>query len=240
MKKTLSIFTLIIFATLSVKAEDINWLASYDEALAAAKSENKNIYVLITAPSWCIWCTRLEENVLSKDEFKRYINDNYIPLMLLDKVDGKRNPELDNFDFSGYPSVFLYDGQGRYIDNIYTQDPVQMLASVAKYKEARGKFRPKLADLILPQKYTFTADGGGEYVNNGNDTWTFNSGGDTVLYKVRSFDYRYLYLSHPSGEHIIALPMKGTDRHIANLVDEKWQWSDLSDVIRIGGDPYFD
>ncbi|MBN2658564.1 MAG: thioredoxin family protein [Spirochaetales bacterium] len=236
-KFVLLIFT---FALSGLFADTVNWLSEYDKALAAAQEEDKNIFVLITAPSWCVWCQRLEENVLSKPEFQSYLTENYIPLKLLDKVDGVRNPELAGFDFSGYPSVFLYDKKGQFIENIYTQDPVAMVNSMRRYKSSQGVFKPLLKDLKLPEKYTFSADGGGEYINRNDGTWYLKTGSETIEYKQMKYDYEYLYLEHARQEHVIALPMKGTDRHMATLQEGNWVWSDLSDVIRIGGDPYFD
>ncbi|MBB6479823.1 thioredoxin family protein [Spirochaeta isovalerica] len=235
------IFSIIFILLLSgLFADTVNWYSDYDMALAAAESEGRNIFVLITAPSWCIWCQRLEENVLSKPEFQSYLTENYIPLKLLDKVNGARNPELDNFDFSGYPSVFLYDSKGQYIENIYTQDPVAMVGSMKRYKDSEGVFKPLLKDLQLPEKYTFAADGGGEYINRNNGTWILKTGAEEIEYKQMKYDYEYLYLEHARQEHVIALPMKGTDRHMATLQEGNWVWSDLPDVRRIGGDPYFD
>lgn len=236
---------LFLFISASMTAESqVTWYTEFDEALAVAQAEKKNVFVLITAPSWCIWCTRLEENVLSKDHFQDYQSENYISLKLLDKIGGVRNPELEHFDFSGYPSVFLYDYEGRFIQNIYTQDPEVMLASMSKYREAEGKFRPLLKDLLLPEKFTFTDKGGGEYINEGNKTWTLKSGGEDILYKQTRYDFDYIYLElismDPDSIHVIALPMKGSDSHIAHLVDEKWKWSDLGNVRRVGGDPYFE
>ena len=232
---------MILISLQSLFADTVTWYSEYNKALAAAEKENKNIFVLITAPSWCIWCERLEENVLSKPEFQRYLSANYIPLKLLDKINGKANPELANFDFSGYPTVYLYDSKGGYIQNIYTQDPAQMLASMAKYRTAKGKVRPMLENLILPDKYTFSADGGGEYVNNGDGTWTLKvNGSKDVIYDQTKFDFDYLYIQNPGDLHVIALPMHGTDRHKASLVDDQWVWTDLPEVKRIGGDPYFD
>ncbi len=245
MKRQILIFLLIILAGFSIGAQStVNWYTEYDKALEAAVAEDKNIFVLITAPSWCVWCTRLEENVLSKEYFQKYQSEHYISVKLLDNIDGKRNSQLDNFDFSGYPTVFLYDSQGRFIKNIYTQDPDAMLASMSNYKEAKGVFRPLLKDLKLPEKYTFAGNSGGEYINNDDGTWTEKRGGDQNLYRQTQYDFDFVYLELMGGDpdkvHIIALPMKGTDRHRADLVDDKWVWSDLDDVVRIGGDPFFD
>lgn len=245
MKRSIFIILLLISTVFSISAQsEVHWYTEYGKALEAAKAQDKNLFILITAPSWCIWCTRLEGNVLSKEHFKKYQTRHYISLKLLDEINGKRNPQLDNFDFSGYPSVFLYDSQGRFIKNIYTQDPDAMLLSMSNYKEAEGVFRPLLKDLIMPEKYTITENDGGEYVNNGNGTWTEKSGNNEILYKQTQYDFDFIYLELIGGDpekvHIIALPMKGSDRHRADLVDDKWVWSDLEDVIKVGGDPFFD
>jgi thioredoxin-related protein len=245
MKKQFLILVTAVFAIITINAQStVTWYTEYDKALEEARREEKNLFVLITAPSWCLWCTRLEENVLSKEHFQKYQSENFISLKLLDKINGKRNPELDNFDFSGYPSVFLYDNEGRFIKNIYTQESDVMLASMSKYKDAEGKFRPLLKDLKLPEKYTYQDNGGGEYINNGNETWTEKNSDSEVLYRQTRYDFDYIYLELMGGDpdkvHVIALPMNGVDRHKADLIEEKWVWTDLEDVVRIGGDPFFD
>ena len=37
-----------------------------------AKKTNKPIFALFTGSDWCIWCKRLEGEVLSQDEFLKY------------------------------------------------------------------------------------------------------------------------------------------------------------------------
>lgn len=242
MKKT--IISLLIFMTaLSAYAESINWYTEYDKALEAAKEEDKNIFVLITAPSWCIWCVRLEDNVLSKEEFQENLSENYIALKLLDKIDGQRNPELENFQFSGYPTVYLYDAKGGFIESVYTQNPVEMVQSLDSHKNSEGIYKPLIKDLELPVKYTFSDNGGGEYINNHDEgkTWTLKTPDGEKNYILSRYDYSYLYLEEDADDyHVIALPMNGTDRHIAHYRDGEWHWSDLSDVERVGGDEYFD
>lgn len=223
-------FNLMIFT------ENVNWYTEYDKALIAADSENKNIFVLITAPSWCGWCINLENNVLSNKDFQKKLIDNYIALKLLDKVDGKYNPELENFEFTGYPSVYLYDRKGFFIENIYTQDPTAMIQSMIIYKDADGK--PKLSELKLPEKYTFENDGGGSYINNYDSTWTMITPSGEITYIQLKYDYDHIYLGLESGPEYVTLPLKGNKRHLCKLVDDQWIWSELPDVKRFGGDKF--
>lgn len=231
---------LIMFLSFNsiIFTENVHWYTEYDKALIAAESKNKNIFVLITAPSWCGWCIKLEDNVLSNNDFQKTLIDNFIALKLLDKVDGKKNPELDNFEFTGYPSVFLYDNEGNFIEDIYTQDPTKMIKSMISYKDADG--RPKLSELKLPEKYTFENDGGGSYVNNFDSTWTMITTSGEITYIQLKYDYDHIYLGLESGPEYITLPLKGNERHLCKLINNEWIWSELPDVERIGGDIFFD
>lgn len=240
MQKISIVSLLIILCLFPIVSEGVNWYSEYDQALAAAKEEGKNIFVLITAPSWCGWCVRLEDNVLSKPEFQTYLSEHYIPLMLLDVVDGRRNPELRHFDFGGYPSVFLYDADGLYIDNIYTQSLETMMESLVLHKDSTGRFRPRLSELKLPDKFAFLDKEEGEFINNHNGaTWTKKADGQEILYRQGYYDFEFLYLNALSGQYRIALPMRGGMAHIATIEEDQWVWSRLGAVTVIGGDEYF-
>ena len=49
----------------------------YDAALARAKTANTPLFVLFTGSDWCIWCKRLESEVLSKPEFLDFATNAY-------------------------------------------------------------------------------------------------------------------------------------------------------------------
>ncbi len=51
-------------------AHAFKWEKSYKRALAAARETGLPIAVLFTGTSWCGYCVQLENNVLSKPEFK--------------------------------------------------------------------------------------------------------------------------------------------------------------------------
>lgn len=240
-------------------AEPILWYSNYEEAQTAAVEDDKNIFVLITAPSWCVWCVRLEENVLSEEAFQEYLGEHYIALKLLDVVDGMRNPELENFYFKGYPNVSVYDSDKGFVGDVYTQSIDEMLTLLENYKDAQGEFIPLPKDLILPDKYIFQAepdadgtpkskskikteaesDGGGEYLNNHDGTWTLISSEGEYTYLFLDNDYEYLYLERDDNAHYIALSLNGTERLMSAVIDEQFIWLNLSDVQRVGGDEYF-
>ena len=57
-----------------------SWYAHYDDALKAARRENKNILLLLTETEGCSPCKRLEEEVFKKEEFQAYAENNLILL----------------------------------------------------------------------------------------------------------------------------------------------------------------
>lgn len=118
--------------------EKINWVKNYDEGLEIAKKSNKNLFVLITAPSWCYYCKVFENGVLSKSEIQTILNDDFVPVLVLDKVDGRRNPDLARFAFPGFPSVYLYDKDGVRVKDISTSDPSKMLWVLREYADVAG------------------------------------------------------------------------------------------------------
>lgn len=94
----------------------------YDAALARAKSAGTPMFVLFTGSDWCIWCKRLEAEVLSKPEFLDFATNAYV-LAVVDVPSDKskqsaarqrRNAELlEKYGVRGFPTVLLVDGDGR-------------------------------------------------------------------------------------------------------------------------------
>lgn len=144
MKKIFSIsIIVIILLVLSInflpsysssEENGIDWYTSYKDAFDYAKTVNSNVFVLITAPDWCGYCKMLEKNVLSKSKVIKTINENFVPLQILDT-----NPDKKYFDFRGYPSVYVYDDEGNFLADVYTQDPDKLLELLAPYLSSNGE-----------------------------------------------------------------------------------------------------
>jgi thioredoxin-related protein len=96
----------------------VDWVMSYKRGYDEAQEEGKPMFILITAPSWCSPCQRMEEEVFSAEEIADYLNDYFIPVMIPDVVNGERNPELDRFDFPGFPTMFILNSKGKEQDKI--------------------------------------------------------------------------------------------------------------------------
>jgi len=59
----------------------IHWMDYSSEAFVRAKSENKPIFMLITA-AWCYNCQIYEEKTLKKKPVAEFINTHYIPVFV--------------------------------------------------------------------------------------------------------------------------------------------------------------
>lgn len=93
----------------------------YDGALKRAAERGVGTLVLFTGSDWCVWCQRLEKEVLSKPEFLAKAKERYelvycdfpaekeLPKKLAD-----RNKKLaEKYHVSGYPTVIALDKDGR-------------------------------------------------------------------------------------------------------------------------------
>ena len=59
-------------------AEGIEWTPDFAAAKNRAKAEGKDLFILFTGRGWCAHCDILEEEVLSKEEFAKAVNPDYV------------------------------------------------------------------------------------------------------------------------------------------------------------------
>ena len=93
----------------------------FDAALKKAAAENKTVFALFTGSDWCIWCKRLEGEVLSQKAFSDEVCKTFVPVFLdfpsdkslVKEATLKRNRELaKKYSVRGYPTVLLLDAKG--------------------------------------------------------------------------------------------------------------------------------
>ena len=96
----------------------------YDAALARARTAKTQLLVLFTGSDWCVWCKRLESEVLSKPEFLDFATNAYV-LAVVDMPSDKskqsaarqkRNSELvSKFNVRGFPTILLVDSMEKVV-----------------------------------------------------------------------------------------------------------------------------
>ena len=96
----------------------------WDAALKKAAAEKKTVFALFTGSDWCIWCKRLEGEVLSQKAFSDEVGKTFVPVFLdfprdksrVPEAKQKRNRELaEKYAVRGFPTVLLLDAQGKVI-----------------------------------------------------------------------------------------------------------------------------
>ncbi|MFT6961705.1 MAG: protein disulfide-isomerase [Flammeovirgaceae bacterium] len=93
----------------------VEWETNYEEAVAKAKRENKQLLLNFTGSDWCGWCIKLDREVFSKEEFLAYAKDNLVLVKLdfpskkvIPAAEKKQNYGLQSkYDIKGYPSILL-------------------------------------------------------------------------------------------------------------------------------------
>jgi hypothetical protein len=107
----------------------VKWINSYNEALSEAKSSKKNIFVVITAPTWCGACVYLERNVFQKSAVQNVLNNNWVALQVLDS-----SSDQNRFKFSGYPTMIILDPQGKELARVNGRQESAFLNEIKPYE----------------------------------------------------------------------------------------------------------
>ena len=95
--------------------EDLTWYTDMNVASDLAIKEKKPLFLFFTGSDWCGWCTRLQNEVFKKEEFKTWAKENVI-LVELDFP--KRTPQEEALktqnrnlqqllQVRGYPTVWF-------------------------------------------------------------------------------------------------------------------------------------
>jgi len=100
------------------------WIEDFQVALAKADYLQKDLLMLFTGSDWCPYCTRLDNQVLSKDVFRKGASKEFIFVKLdyprtrpQDPRIKAQNQMLNNlftskFDLQGFPTIYLADPKG--------------------------------------------------------------------------------------------------------------------------------
>lgn len=137
-EKTASAGTVSVDSPEWVKGPSEQWHIRIDTALAAARKENKKIFVLTTGSNWCSWCRKLYNDVLSSKTFLDYAAENLI-LVYLDYPRGTKQPEAQRLYnelivaplgiYKGAPAAFILNRDGRMIGRISGYRPLERYMS---------------------------------------------------------------------------------------------------------------
>jgi len=103
------------------QAEGDGWMSDMEAAKKTAAEKNRPILVDFSGSDWCGWCMKLDKEVFSTEQFKKFAADNLV-LVLADfprrkeqsAEQRKANDALaEKYNIEGFPTVLLLDASGR-------------------------------------------------------------------------------------------------------------------------------
>ena len=79
-------YIILIFALLSSLSADFDWPSDYDEAIAKAKVEKKDVYVFIGS-AYCRYCEKMKKTTLSDKDILKRLNKDFVSIYLSRDID---------------------------------------------------------------------------------------------------------------------------------------------------------
>jgi thioredoxin-related protein len=118
MKIAMLITTVFLLLSGNIYADE--WTTDFPKALKTAKKERKLILANFTGSDWCGWCIKLDNEVFSKAEFKKWAKENVIlvkidlPRKKISKKLKKQNDDLvKKYQVRGFPTILFIDSNGK-------------------------------------------------------------------------------------------------------------------------------
>ncbi|WP_348663164.1 disulfide reductase DsbH [Chlamydia vaughanii] len=102
-----------------VKATSVQW-EGYNTAVEQSKKDHKFIGLFFTGSDWCIWCTKMEEQILSSPEFTKFSKE-HLHMVEVDFPQANSLPEdvrqqnqtlKTKYGVNGFPTLVFIDGNG--------------------------------------------------------------------------------------------------------------------------------
>lgn len=143
--KTCAALTVAALTTLTAQAGE-GWSDNFQDSLTKAKTEKKLLFAEFTGSDWCPPCKKQAAEVFSQQEFKDYAAKKLV-LVELDYPRSKplsdtvkaQNQELKTkYAIRGYPTVVVFDGEGKELARWVGYSGGGPAAMIAKI-EALGK-----------------------------------------------------------------------------------------------------
>lgn len=104
----------VLCASASPLSAAVQWTTNYSQALTQAQKEKKPLFLFFTGSDWCMWCKKLESEVLDTPAFASAVGDKIIFVKLdfpMNKggQDAQNNMLKDKYKIDSFPTVILID-----------------------------------------------------------------------------------------------------------------------------------
>lgn len=115
------------------------WHTSYEEAVAAARTSNKKLFIDFSTP-YCSICSAITKTILQDKEISKVLTDLYV-LLAIDASDSKEEPYKtlrDRYDIQGVPTILIIDPTSgkelkRWMSELYGTKRNHVIADLKTY-----------------------------------------------------------------------------------------------------------
>ena len=117
------LFILIFILSIQLSSKAQLWFEDFKAAKAEAVSTGKYMFLNFSGSDWCVWCIKLDEEVLSQKPFLDYAKDHLV-LTLLDfprsiKQSQALKTQNENlareYGVLGFPTIIILDPKGQLV-----------------------------------------------------------------------------------------------------------------------------
>lgn len=207
--RLLLLSALLLVLSAALPAQSINWELSLSEARELAQVERKNLFIFVTAGSWCRPCNWMEETTLNAQEVRELVESAYVSLKLHDY-----DEEHLELPVEAYPSILIYAPDGTLLENIRGPRAVPALEAVlVRYQDGPG---PAAEPLRFET-------GRGSFVYVGEGSWERRVEDRVVRYREYDRDETFIFLESDEAPRFLALPPQGGALWQWDPVTESWE-----------------
>ncbi|MAQ74795.1 MAG: thiol-disulfide isomerase [Aquimarina sp.] len=142
-----NIFFIVLITVCSVSLNAQNWTTSFDEAKDQASKKGFPIVLVFQGSDWCAPCIKLDKEIWSTEEFKKYAKDHFVMLKAdfprkkknqLPDEQRKQNEMLaEKYNKNGYfPFVIVMDKEGKVLGETgyKKMSPADYIKLLSSYK----------------------------------------------------------------------------------------------------------
>ncbi len=124
------------------KQTGVQWVHWGPDAMARAQEADKPVLLSISAV-WCYWCHVMEETTYTESDLVRFLNDNFVPVM----VDNDHRPDVNaRYNVGGWPTTAFLTPHGGYIAGATYLPADQLLAMLMEVKRAYDEDKSGIYD----------------------------------------------------------------------------------------------
>ena len=124
------------------RSSGIRWHHWSQEAFVQAQEMDRPVLLSISAV-WCYWCHVMEETTFADPEVARFVNDNYVPVL----VDNDHRPDVNaRYNVGGWPTTAFLTPHGGMIAGATYLPADQLLAMLMEVKRAYDEDKAGIYD----------------------------------------------------------------------------------------------